>query len=100
MATDPKMQDRTQPVLPMAPGAADRRTHDDARHGMTKLFAALDVANRGGDREMRHVPPRHLAFLKEIVVAVPVGLDVHLVVNSCATHKTEGVRKRIARRRH
>ena len=28
------------------------------------------------------------------------GLDVHLVTDSCATHKTERVRKRIARRRH
>ncbi len=36
--------DRTQPVLPMAPGVAERRTHDYVRHGTTTLFAALDVA--------------------------------------------------------
>jgi len=36
--------DRTQPLLPMRPGYAERRTHDYKRHGTTSLFAALDVA--------------------------------------------------------
>src|SRR5215831_8995565 len=36
--------DRTQPLLPMRPGHAERRTHDYKRHGTTSLFAALDVA--------------------------------------------------------
>jgi transposase len=34
--------DRTQPLLPMRPWQAERRTHDDKRHGTTSLFAALD----------------------------------------------------------
>ena len=36
--------DRTKPLLPMRPGQAERRTHDDTRHGTTSLFAALDIA--------------------------------------------------------
>ena len=36
--------DRTQSVLPMRPGQAERRSHDYTRHGTTSLFAALDVA--------------------------------------------------------
>ena len=36
--------DRSQPVLPMLPGLPERRTHDYVRHGLTTLFAALDVA--------------------------------------------------------
>ena len=36
--------DRTQPLLPMRPGQAERRTHDYTRHGTLSLFAALDVA--------------------------------------------------------
>ena len=36
--------ERSQPVLPMRPGLAERRTHDYRRHGTTSLFAALDVA--------------------------------------------------------
>ena len=35
--------DRTQPLLPLRPGQAERRTHDYVRHGTTSLFAALDV---------------------------------------------------------
>ena len=36
--------ERTQPILPMAPGIPERRTHDYMRHGTTSLFAALDIA--------------------------------------------------------
>jgi transposase len=36
--------DRSAPVLPMMPGMPERRTHDYARHGITTLFAAFDVA--------------------------------------------------------
>jgi hypothetical protein len=35
--------DRTQPLLPMRPGQAERRTHDYKRHGTTSLFAALSM---------------------------------------------------------
>src|SRR5262250_816316 len=35
--------DRTQPLLPLRPGQAERHTHDYKRHGTTSLFAALDV---------------------------------------------------------
>ncbi len=38
--------DRTQPLLPMAPGIAERRTHDYMRHGTTSLFAALRYRHR------------------------------------------------------
>src|SRR5579863_979343 len=36
--------DRTQPIFPMRPGQAERRSHDYARYRTTSLFAALDVA--------------------------------------------------------
>src|SRR5262252_2567112 len=35
--------DCTQLLLPMRPGQAERRTHDDKQHGTTPLFAALDL---------------------------------------------------------
>ena len=31
--------DRTQPLLPLSPGQAERRSHDYKRHGTTALFA-------------------------------------------------------------
>ena len=36
---------RTSPVLPMMPGAPERRTHDYVRHGVTRLFAAFNIAD-------------------------------------------------------
>ena len=35
--------DRTQPLLPLRPGQAERRIHDYKRHGTTSLFAALEL---------------------------------------------------------
>jgi hypothetical protein len=35
--------DRTQPLLPIAFDATEKRTHDYVRHGTTNLFAALNV---------------------------------------------------------
>ena len=48
--------DRTQPLLPLAPGIPERRTHDYARHGTTTLFAALDIATGEviGELHRRH----------------------------------------------
>ncbi len=36
---------RSQPVLPMMPGMPERRTYDYARHGITSLVAAFNVAD-------------------------------------------------------
>ena len=47
LSVDEKSQiqalDRTQPGLPMKKGRAGTMTHDYKRHGMTTLFAALNV---------------------------------------------------------
>ncbi len=40
--------DREQPVLPMAPDVAERRTHTHIRNGTTSLFAAFDIATGAG----------------------------------------------------
>jgi hypothetical protein len=50
--------DRSQPVFPMRPGQAERRSHDYTRHGTTSLFAALDVAT---GRVIGKCLPRHRA---------------------------------------
>jgi hypothetical protein len=36
---------RSEPILPVAPGIPARRSHDYQRHGVTSLFAAMDVAS-------------------------------------------------------
>jgi transposase len=82
--------DRSQPLLPMRPGQAERRTHDYVRHGTTSLFAALVVKTGKVIGELHH---RHRAiefrhFLDTIDEAVPADLDVHLILDNSSTHKT------------
>jgi transposase len=91
--------DRTQPVLPLAPGLPERRTHDYVRHGTTTLFAALDLASGNviGELHRRHGSKEFLAFLRTIDANVPAELDVHLVMDNYGTHKTPSVKGWLAR---
>ena len=92
--------DRTQPLLPMRPGQAERRAHDYTRHGTTSLFAALDVATGAviGRCYPKHRSSEFRKFLDQVEAAVPVGLDVHLVMDNYATHKTKPIRDWLAKR--
>lgn len=91
---------RTQPILPLAPGVPARQTHDYERHGVTSLFAALDVATGMalGSCYRRHRHQEFLRFLKEIDQIVPADLDVHLVMDNYGTHKVEQIQRWLARR--
>jgi transposase len=92
--------DRSQPVLPMMPGMPERRTHDYHRAGVTSLFAALNIADGTviGELHRRHRSVEFLKFLKTIDKNVPAGLDVHLVCDNYATHKTTEIQAWLARR--
>jgi transposase len=92
--------DRTAPLLPMRPGQIERRTHDYKRHGTTSLFAALDVAtgNVIGSLHRRHRAVEFRKFLDEIDAAVPKNLDVHLILDNYATHKTASIQRWLAKR--
>lgn len=94
--------DREQPVLPMAPGVAERRTHTYLRNGTTSLFAALDIATGAviGKCYKRHRATEFLNFLKELDRNLPDGPDVHLVMDNYATHKTPKIKAWLARRPH
>jgi transposase len=80
--------DRSAPVLPMMPGMPERRTHDYVRHGITTLFAALDVATGEiyGSIHRRHRAAEFKKFLTKLDSAVPADLDVHLICDNYATH--------------
>ena len=86
--------DRTQPCLPMRPGQIERRSHDYTRHGTLSLFAALDAATGKiiGRCFKRHRAREFLTFLREIEANVPSDLDIHLVMDNYATHKTSAIR--------
>ena len=94
--------ERAQPILPLRPGAPERHSHDYFRHGTTSLFAALDVASGRviGSLKPRHRSQEFLAFLRQIERTVPTGLDVHLIVDNYATHKTAGVARWLRARPH
>src|SRR6201988_3312160 len=99
LSVDEKSQiqalDRTQPGLPMKKGRAGTMTHDYKRNGTTTLFAALNMLD---GRVIGTCMPRHrhrefLRFLKLIDQKTPAGLDLHLIVDNYATHKTPAVKR-------
>lgn len=94
--------DRSQPLLPMRPGQVERRAHDYTRHGVTSLFAALDIAT---GRVIGQCYPRHRSvefrrFLDRVEAAVPSDLNVHVIMDNYATHKTQQIRRWFAKRPH
>ena len=92
--------DRTRPLLPLRPGQAQRRTHDYVRHGTTSLFAALDARTGQviGQCHRRHRALELRKFLDAIESQVPAELDVHLIADNYATHKTALIRGWFAKR--
>ena len=92
--------DRTQPLLPLQPGQVERGTHDYKRNGTTSLFAALELKTNQviGQLHRRHRSLEFRKFLDTIESRVPTGLDVHLIVDNYATHKTAIIRKWFAKR--
>ena len=92
--------DRTQPLLPMRPGQVERRTHDYVRHGTTSLFAALNVKTGEviGQCQRRHRAIEFRKFLDTIDATVPRELEIHLIIDNYATHKTQRIRRWLAKR--
>jgi transposase len=91
--------DRSQPVLPMMPGMPERRTHDYARHGITTLFAAFDIADGTviGELHRQHRASEFKKFLVTIDKTVPAELDVHLICDNYGTHKTPAIKAWLTR---
>ena len=92
--------DRTQPLLPMRPGQAERRTHDYKRHGTTSLFAALDVKAGTiiGKCMPRHRAQEFRRFLDTVENNVPADLDIHVIMDNASSHKTKLIRDWFAKR--
>jgi transposase len=103
LCTDEKSQaqalDRSQPVLPMVPGTPERRTHDYIRHGVTSLFAAFNIATGEVISELhrRHRAIEFRRFLITIDKTVPDELDVHIICDNYATHKTDMINNWLAK---
>lgn len=91
--------DRTQPMLPMRPGQAERRTHDYTRHGTTTLFAALNTKSGKviGEFHQRHRAIEFRKFLDTLDAAVPSDTNLHLILDNYGTHKTPMIRRWMVR---
>jgi len=85
--------DRTQPLLPIAFDATEKRTHDYVRHGTTNLFAALNVGTGEvlGECRSGRDGDAFLAFLKK-AVKPHAGKEIHVVLDNLSTHTTPEVK--------
>jgi transposase len=91
--------DRTQPGLPMKKGRVATMTHDYKRHGVTSLYAAMDVKSGLviGDCQPRHRAKEFIAFLMKIYRCIDKTLSVHVVLDNSSTHKTDAVKAWLAK---
>lgn len=81
--------DRIQPGLPMSKGRAASMTHECKCHGVTTLFAALKTLEV---TVIAHCKPQQLHdqwqdLLRLIDRRTPKGHSLHLICDTCHTHK-------------
>jgi transposase len=98
--TEMQALERTQPVPPMRPGQAERRTSGYTRHGTSSLFAALDVMAGKviGRCYRRHRAEEFRDFLDAVDAAVAPEAEVHLVLDNASIHKAPSIRDWLAKR--
>ena len=92
--------DRTQPLLPMKPGAPKRMTATYKRHGTTCLLAAL-VVHEGAVHGRCVDSTKHenfLNFLKHLYRAYP-GKQLHVIADNLSAHKHRDVLEWVEKRR-
>jgi transposase len=101
LSVDEKTQiqalERTQPLLPLRPNLPARQTHDYQRHGLTSLYAALEVASGKvlGECSPRHTGADFLRFLK-LVQRRYRDKPLHVILDNSSTHSTPKVREWLA----
>jgi len=85
---------RSQPILPIRPGIAERQTNDYYRHGTTTLFAALNVATGKvlGENKDQHKSIDFISFLKKIDRNTSKKKTLHLVLDNYSAHKSQVVK--------
>jgi transposase len=85
--------ERTQPMLPLRPNLPARQTHDYRRHGLTSLYAALEIASGKvvGECSQRHTGADFLRFLK-LLHRRYRGRELHVILDNSSTHSTPDVR--------
>ncbi len=87
--------DRTDPVLPLSPGRAERHTFEYYRHGTLSLYAALNIRTGKvvGKTVSRHTSVEFVAFLTQIVAHQRRRREIHVIADNLAAHKTKLVKQ-------
>ncbi len=82
----------------MMPGMPEKRTHDYVRHGTTSLFAAFNTADGTviSSLHRRHRTIEFKKFLTKIDAQVPDNLQVHVIADNYATHKSPTITRWLA----
>ncbi|MCA1605979.1 MAG: IS630 family transposase, partial [Acidobacteria bacterium] len=86
--------DRTQPLLPVAFGKTEKRTHDYVRAGTIDLYAAIDI--RTG-KVITSLSPTHatadfLRLMKKVTAAYP-DKKIHVVLDNATVHISADTKK-------
>ena len=91
--------DRSQPVFPMMPGMPGAAPTITPATASSSLFAAFNLANGTVITELHphHRAMEFMTFLIAIDKAVPADLDVHLICDNLATHKTKAINDWLAK---
>ena len=101
LSVDEKTQiqalERTQPLLLLRPHLPVRQTHDSHRHGLTSLYAALEVGSGRvtGECSARHTGADFLRFLKRLHRQYR-GRELHVILDNSSTHSTPAVKTWLA----
>lgn len=84
---------RTQPILPLRAGIPARQTHDYERHGVTDLYAALEVASGKitGELSAHHTGADFLRFLRGVARRYR-RRELHIVLDNSRAHSVPAVR--------
>ena len=93
--------DRSQPLLPMRPGQAERRSHDlqAPRHDLSLRGPSTSPRERSSANVSRAIGPGEFRKFLDLVEAnVPADLDIHIVMDNYGTHKTKAIRDWFAKR--
>jgi len=87
--------ERAQPILPLRPGVPQRQTHDYVRHGITNLYAALNVVSGKVIAALsdRHRQTEYIEFLDLVDRRTHQKKVLHLIVDNASTHKTQAVQE-------
>ncbi|GGR10155.1 hypothetical protein GCM10008957_23710 [Deinococcus ruber] len=89
--------ERGSATVPMLPGQPEATGPTYVRHGTTPLIAALNanVEIVIGQCYPQHWAEEFRAFLDLMHAQVPVGLEVHVILDNDITHKTKTIQNRL-----